>query len=663
MPWFHCYNSHLIVVIVSISSVVSFKCERVENVCETSLIIQQYLTMTHPVNTTVYPSNGKLYDFRNPNPSLSASVPTEEVITADGWGQKRLVVVANRTLPGPDIVVYEGQRLIVHVTNNLASDSVTIHWHGLHQVGTPFMDGVPFITQCPIAAGQSFTYEFTAYPSGTFWYHSHVGSQRSKGLFGALVVLKNETDPIAEHILQVQEWNHEWDSDYGFEMMLYGIVENSTEYTPSTSVDGSSFSLLKAQSGLFNGRGRYYYDFKSDSHNSAPLTVYRVKHGSIYRFRVIAVGDLYPFRISVDDHLITVVSSDGYPIQPVTVESFIINPGERYDFTLLANQTIGNYWIRGRTLETNRVTLAEAILRYETASEDDPTTKRKECRIDDKCKVLNCQSKYYPMTENIQCIFLDDVESGNVSDPAPSVVNGRFKEYFLNFVSEGMVNGKTFKFPSVSAISQPREITTQCENTKCDSMKMMTMCLCTHSLNLDKDDTIQMVLSNVGIDSGMSHPIHLHGHSFYVLKTGFGNYNKTTGQLLSQTDDLVCSGSMPKEKNKCEIVTWSNRSWSNGNVPGLELRNPLRKDTITVPNGGYVVIRFKADNPGLWFLHCHIEFHASHGMGLVLNESFPDIPRVPFGFPTCRSFQRQYSGSKDLNEFTNDTPNVAGLLK
>ena len=277
MPCFH--SSHLIVVIVSISSVVSFKCERVENVCETSLIIQQYLTMTHPVNTTVYPSNGKLYDFRNLNPSLSASVPTEEVITADGWGQKRLVVVANRTLPGPDIVVYEGQRLIVHVTNNLASDSVTIHWHGLHQAGTPFMDGVPFITQCPIAAGQSFTYEFIAYPSGTFWYHSHVGSQRSKGLFGALVVLKNETDPIPEHILQVQEWNHEWDSDYGFEMMLYGIVENSTEYTPSTSVDGSSFSLLKAQSGLFNGRGRYYYDFKSESHNSAPLTVYRVKHG------------------------------------------------------------------------------------------------------------------------------------------------------------------------------------------------------------------------------------------------------------------------------------------------------------------------------------------------------------------------------------------------
>lgn len=179
---------HIFIFIVHLSSAASYKCDRTARVCETSLTMQHYLTMTHPVNSTVYPSRGKLYDYRVTDPSASPTVPVDDVITADGWEAKRLVIVVNRTLPGPDIVVYEGQTLIVHLTNSLASDSVTIHWHGLHQTGTPYMDGVPFVTQCPIAAGQTFTYEFQAYPSGTFWYHSHVGSQRTKGMFGALII-------------------------------------------------------------------------------------------------------------------------------------------------------------------------------------------------------------------------------------------------------------------------------------------------------------------------------------------------------------------------------------------------------------------------------------------------------------------------------------------
>ena len=80
------------------------------------------------------------------------------MVTVDG--EPRMVIAVNETVPGPPIVVYEGQILIIHVKNNLLSDSLTIHWHGLHQKGTPFMDGVGYISQCPIAAGQSFTYQF-----------------------------------------------------------------------------------------------------------------------------------------------------------------------------------------------------------------------------------------------------------------------------------------------------------------------------------------------------------------------------------------------------------------------------------------------------------------------------------------------------------------------
>ena len=75
-------------------------------------------------------------------------------------GIQRTVIAVNGTVPGPPLVAYEGQQLIVHVTNKLLSESITIHWHGIFQRDTPFMDGVAFITQCPISAGQTFTYKF-----------------------------------------------------------------------------------------------------------------------------------------------------------------------------------------------------------------------------------------------------------------------------------------------------------------------------------------------------------------------------------------------------------------------------------------------------------------------------------------------------------------------
>ena len=83
----------------------------------------------------------------------------------------------------------------------------------------------------------------------------------------------------------------------------------------------------------------------------APLSWFNVTRGSVYRFRTIGVGSLYPLRISIDNHNITVIASDGYDIQPMVVESFIINPGERYDFLLEADQQFSNYWVRAVSME------------------------------------------------------------------------------------------------------------------------------------------------------------------------------------------------------------------------------------------------------------------------------------------------------------------------
>lgn len=161
--------------------------------------------MFHPNANKVVPYGGKLYPY-NTDPKSATdldSVPENEVIIANGV--QRPVVVFNNTLPGPDIIVYEGQTVIIHVTNKMHSEVLGVHWHGLYQRNTPFMDGVPFITQCPILPGQIFTYKFQAYPKGTFWYYSTTGLQRIDGASGALIIRPKGADTTTEHVLQVQE--------------------------------------------------------------------------------------------------------------------------------------------------------------------------------------------------------------------------------------------------------------------------------------------------------------------------------------------------------------------------------------------------------------------------------------------------------------------------
>ena len=117
----------------------------------------------------------------------------------------------NRQVPGPRIVVTEGDRLRINVRNGLP-ESTTVHWHGL--VLPNRMDGPADITQAPIPPGGSFTYEFTAGQAGTFFYHSHdhPDRQQALGLYGALIIKpKNPSRDESyryQHdvVVQLQEW-------------------------------------------------------------------------------------------------------------------------------------------------------------------------------------------------------------------------------------------------------------------------------------------------------------------------------------------------------------------------------------------------------------------------------------------------------------------------
>ena len=140
---------------------------------------------------------------------------------------------------------------------------------------------------------------------------------------------------------------------------------------------------------------------------------------------------------------------------------------------------------------------------------------------------------------------------------------------------------------------------------------------------------------------GSAHPIHMHGHSFYVVKVGYPNYDKN-GKFLSPNDDIECIVHSTESACTKQFITIENEvdgkktviqrlQWRKPHSQNITMaeftknNSPIRKDTVIVPFGGYAVVRFIADNPGLWFLHCHIEPHQLQGMAAVISELKPYI--------------------------------------
>ena len=88
--------------------------------------------------------------------------------------------------------------------------------------------------------------------------------------------------------------------------------------------------------------------------------------------------------------------------------------------------------------------------------------------------------------------------------------------------------------------------------------------------------------------------------------------------------------------------------WKNDTGPDIQSRNYARKDTVIVPFGGYTIIRFEVNNPGWWFIHCHIEVHQLGGMAAVIRELPDEWPKSPTTLPISPCSSRRPLGSFSL---------------
>ncbi|KAK8727904.1 hypothetical protein OTU49_009512, partial [Cherax quadricarinatus] len=294
-------------------------------------------------------------------PDKAADCYRQDCIPADGVARPLLAV--NRQLPGPAIQVCEGDRVVVDVFNDQLSDTETIHWHGHHMRRFQYYDGVPFITQCPIQ--KFFRYDFLATTPGTHWWHSHTGVHRAEGVFGAFVVRQTQDLYLdtydvdsPDHVLVLQDWLHK------------SALDKFSGRHHHTQDDFASAILI-------NGKGRNYTNQDEDGEVTTPLEVVTVTPGLRYRLRLIYAGGLNcPLVVSVDDHRLTIIATDGQNIVPVTTDSLVMYSGERFDVVLEAFQLVDNYWIRVNGLidcEQNQC-VQGAVLHYEGAPERYPTS-------------------------------------------------------------------------------------------------------------------------------------------------------------------------------------------------------------------------------------------------------------------------------------------------
>lgn len=121
-------------------------------------------------------------------------------------GGKLRVWAYEGQVPGPTIRVRLGDRLRVRFTNHLPQPT-TIHWHGVRVPNA--MDGVPHLTQPPVAPGGTFVYDFVPKDAGTFWFHPHVRSseQVERGLYGVLIVEDERPAPYDRDVVWVlDDW-------------------------------------------------------------------------------------------------------------------------------------------------------------------------------------------------------------------------------------------------------------------------------------------------------------------------------------------------------------------------------------------------------------------------------------------------------------------------
>ncbi|WCJ44059.1 laccase 14 [Euphorbia peplus] len=520
-------------------------------------------------------------------------------------GTKNIMTV-NGEYPGPTLYATRGDTLVVDVVN-YSPHNITIHWHGVNQPRNPWSDGPEYITQCPIQPGRRFSQTIIlSDEEGTLWWHAHSDWSRAT-IYGGIVVYpanrsnypfpKPDVDDVAPIILG--EW---WKED------IWKLYEDFL---------GSGVDPNISDAYTINGQpGHLYPSSKPDTFK---LTV---DHGKTYLLRLInaALQDMLFF--SVANHNLTIIGTDGSYTKPFTSHYITISPGQTIDFLLHANQTPNQYYIASRVYSSAAGvvydnTTTTAILQYSRKNYTKqplllpylPPFNDTNSSVNFTGRLRSLADSDHPIDvpTNITTPLFFTVSMNSFTSPnntttlAASVNNISFspptsmdilKAYYYNI--SGIYGDEFPDKPPVYYNFTGDEIPVIYRTPTRDIQVKV----------LEFNSTVEIVFQGTNLLAGTDHPMHIHGTSFYVVGWGLNNFDKK------------------KDPLKYNLV------------------DPPLQNTIAVPKNGWATIRFKANNPGVWYMHCHLERHFSWGMQMAFiikngNTTQAHVLKPPSDMPPC----------------------------
>ncbi|KAJ8765754.1 hypothetical protein K2173_014876 [Erythroxylum novogranatense] len=517
---------------------------------------------------------------------------------------KKLVITINGRTPGPTILAQQGDTVVVHVKNNLMTENLAIHWHGIRQIGTPWFDGTEGVTQCPILPGDTFTYQFVVDRPGTYLYHAHYGMQREAGLYGSIRVSlpDGESEPFGY--------------DYDRSIILTDWYHKST-YEQATGLASIPFGWVgEPQSLLIQGKGRFNCsspgmtgDVCNTTNPECSPYAMTVVPGMTYRLRVASLTALSALSFQIEGHNMTVVETDGHYVKPFVVQNLFIYSGETYSVLVTTDQDPArNYWLTTNVVSRNATTPpGVGILNYypnhprrypPTNAPSGPIWNDVKPRLAQSQAIRAHQSFIIPPPATSDRVIVLLNTQNNVSG---------YRRWSVNNVSftlphtPYLVGLKQNLLHTFNQVPPPDRL--DLTNYDIRSPPPNPNATISDSIyRLKFNTTVDIILQNANslvLNNSETHPWHLHGHDFWVLGYGEGKFD------------------MANDTKKYNLV------------------DPIMKNTVPVHPYGWTALRFKADNPGAWLFHCHIESHFFMGMGVVFEEGIEKVGKLPSSIMGC----------------------------
>ncbi|KAL8339705.1 hypothetical protein RB601_006013 [Gaeumannomyces tritici] len=526
------------------------------------------------------------YESNTPNTGVTRRynlVVTEvdNYVGGDGLVKSKAMLINNQ-FPGPIIKADWGDWVEVTVTNRLRTNGTSMHWHGVRMLNNNPNDGANGITECPIPPNASKVYRFRVEQYGTAWYHSHFSGQYGNGVVGTLLFNGPASLPYQEDlgVYPITDWYYR-----GADEIQFSLIPSPGVPPPSDNI-------------LFNGS-------HVNAQGGGSYNRVKLKPGRRHRLRIINTSVDNTFTVSLVGHQFTVIQTDFVPVNAFTTSQIFLGIGQRYDVTIEANQPVGNYWFNvtfaaSGLCGTSLIQKPASIFQYEGASDTALPTNPGPTPTESLCEDLNSWTPV--VAKNVPRASFSAVP-GNTLEANTNVENweGRQRVYWE-------INGSdmniTWDEPTLEYLVKG-------------------------NMNFPQNfNVFQVPQGNqwsfwiIQNPTVAPHPMHLHGHDFYLL-----------GRSPAQTNPFA--GPVRRFNAATDLAT-------------LRFDNPVRRDVTMLPANGWIVVAFRTDNPGAWLFHCHIAWHVAQGLSVQFLERVQDIPSAfPLSAiePTCSQWTAYYATS------------------